>query len=113
MTGAVRDALPEAVSTCPHFEAGEEHYVLGDAELGRSKLACRSCAFRYRPVLMRSLRVALVVGTFLVLLNQSDKLFGAEPLPADLWWRIPLTYCVPFAVATYGALSNARRVPGN
>jgi hypothetical protein len=44
-------------------------------------------------------------------LNQSDKLFGDGALPPDLWWRIPLTYCVPFAVATYGALANGRRAP--
>ena len=26
----------------------------------------------------------------------------------NLAWRIPLTYCVPFLVATFGALGNAR-----
>jgi hypothetical protein len=61
----------------------------------------------------RSIRIAALVGTFLVVLNQGDK-FAAlynGTIAADLWWKVPLTYCVPFCVATYGALSNARRTP--
>ena len=37
--------------------------------------------------------------------------FVDEHFDPDLWWKIPLTYCVPFCVATYGALANARRTP--
>ena len=36
---------------------------------------------------------------------------GTRPT-ADLWWKIPLTCCVPFLVATYGAISNGHRAPG-
>ena len=62
-------------------------------------------------MLARSARVAAVVGSFLVVLNQGDKLLALLDGTAaeDLWWKVPLTYCVPFCVATYGALSNARR----
>lgn len=56
-----------------------------------------------RPVLLRSLRASLVVGSLLTLLNQGDYLFSGDP-PPSLWWKIPLTYVVPFVVATYGAL---------
>jgi hypothetical protein len=52
--------------------------------------------------LRRSIVVALVVGTILNLINQWDFYFGAAP--PDLW-RMLLTYCVPFCVATYGAYS--------
>jgi hypothetical protein len=50
----------------------------------------------------RSLTVALVVGTILNVINQGDALFGS----ADVnWFKIALTYCVPYLVATYGAVS--------
>jgi hypothetical protein len=53
---------------------------------------------------------ALVVGTILVLINQGGVLMAGQ-LPASLLWQVPLTYCVPFCVATWGVLSNSRR-PG-
>jgi len=69
---------------------------------------CSRCAVRHRPMLRRSLIVALVVGTILTALNQGDVLFAGS-WKSPLYWKIPLTYCVPFLVATYGALSNGRR----
>ena len=50
----------------------------------------------------RSGCVALVVGTILNLINQGDAIFGATPLN---WIKIVLTYFVPYAVSTYGAVS--------
>jgi hypothetical protein len=49
-----------------------------------------------------------VVGTLLTLLNQGDFLISGNWNTA-LYWKIPLTYCVPFLVATYGALSSVRK----
>jgi hypothetical protein len=49
-----------------------------------------------------------VVGTLLVVINQGMVLLKG-PLPMALLWEIPLTYTVPFCVATWGALSNNRR----
>ena len=69
---------------------------------------CIMCALRHSPMLKRSITVAVVVGTILTVLNQGDVIFGGNWKPA-LYWKIPLTYCVPFCVATYGALSNSRR----
>lgn len=71
-------------------------------------IKCSRCAIRHHPMIRRSLMVALVVGTILTLLNQGDILFAGSWKGA-LYWKVPLTYCVPFCVATYGALSNARR----
>ena len=59
-------------------------------------------------MLRRSAIVAVVVGTILTVLNQGDTLFSGQWNNA-LYWKIPLTYCVPFLVATYGALTAARR----
>lgn len=59
-------------------------------------------------MLRRSLVTALVVGTVLVAINQGNILLGGS-FPGALLWKIPLTYCVPFCVATWGALINSRR----
>jgi hypothetical protein len=59
-------------------------------------------------MLWRSLAAAMVVGTVLTLLNQGDTLLSGQ-WTAALFWKIPLTYCVPFCVATYGALANSRK----
>lgn len=58
------------------------------------------------PVRRRSLRASLIVGTVLTALNQGDLVVRGE-LPAALWWKVPLTYLVPFLVATYGALGSS------
>jgi hypothetical protein len=50
----------------------------------------------------RSFFAALVVGTVLNLINQGDALFGGVPVS---WFKIILTYGVPYAVSTYGAVS--------
>ncbi len=68
---------------------------------------CFTCALQHGPMLKRSLIAALVVGTILTLLNQGDVLVSGSWNNA-LYWKIPLTYCVPFLVASYGALSNSR-----
>ena len=43
-----------------------------------------------------------VVGTILNLINQGDAILGATSLN---WIKIILTYLVPYAVNTYGAVS--------
>ena len=64
------------------------------------RLICR-CAFS-DGVPRRSFFVALVVGTILNLINQGDALLGETPIN---WLKIILTYFVPYAVCTYGAVS--------
>ncbi|MCH7786334.1 MAG: nitrate/nitrite transporter NrtS [Chloroflexi bacterium] len=59
-------------------------------------------------MLKRSIATALVVGTILVTLNQGDLIIASQGTSA-LYWKIPLTYLVPFMVSTWGALTNARR----
>jgi hypothetical protein len=68
---------------------------------------CLWCALRYGRMLRRSVATAAVVGTIIVAINQGNVLLRGD-FPAELAWKIPLTYCVPFCVATWGALINSR-----
>jgi len=65
------------------------------------------CALGCRPLLRRSAGIALVVGTVLIAINQGDAIVGGRWSIA-LVWKVPLTYLVPFLVATWGALVNSR-----
>jgi hypothetical protein len=95
-------ASPHACARCGRSLVNHACYLLG------AERRCLPCALCYRPMLKRSALTALVVGTILVLINQGGSLFSGSP-PASLAWQIPLTYGVPFCVATWGALSNTRR----
>ncbi|MBI2936218.1 MAG: nitrate/nitrite transporter NrtS [Chloroflexi bacterium] len=57
-------------------------------------------------MLRRSCWTCLVVGTVLTAINQGTVIFGGH-FPPTLLWKVPLTYSVPFLVATWGALSNS------
>ena len=83
--------------------------MAGDGFLRRQIAYWQSRGLR-RPVLLRSLRASVVVGSLLTLLNQGDYLISGN-LPPSLWWKIPLTYLVPFVVATYGALGAMAKPP--
>jgi len=48
------------------------------------------------------LKIAVVVGTVLNLINQGDALVSE----ADInWAKLMLTFAMPYAVSTYGAVS--------
>jgi hypothetical protein len=69
----------------------------------------RACRFAVTDgVPRRSLYVALVVGTILNLINQGDAWYGGGALN---WVKIVLTYVVPYAVSTYGAVSYRLSLP--
>ncbi len=61
----------------------------------RLKLATR------KDVVFRSLKVAILVGSTLNIINQYDAIFGAGSFNGV---QAVLTFCVPFCVATYGAV---------
>lgn len=63
-------------------------------------------AFR-REIVLRGLKVAAIVGTVLVAINQGDLIVTGR-LDASAIWKIPLTYLVPYCVATYGGVSAIR-----
>lgn len=54
----------------------------------------------------RSLIVALGIGTLLNLINQGDALWSGN---WPVLWKACLTYCVPFAVASYGSYAAFRQ----
>jgi hypothetical protein len=56
-----------------------------------------------RPVIRRSAKVSMIVGTILIGINQGNLILVGSLSP-DLFWKVPLTYCVPFAVSTYAAV---------
>jgi hypothetical protein len=70
----------------------------GDASEPRLRLLVRYAASDGVPA--RSLRVALVVGTLLNLINQGDALLKYAPVS---WFKLLLTFAMPYAVSTYGA----------
>jgi hypothetical protein len=60
-----------------------------------------------RDVVLRGLKVAAIVGSILVAINQGDLILN-DQLDASAAWKIPLTYLVPYCVATYGGVSAIR-----
>lgn len=54
----------------------------------------------------RSLIVALGIGTLLNIINQGDALWSGN---CPVLWKAFLTYCVPFAVASYGSYAAFRQ----
>ena len=86
---------------CSRSLEGESGFVVA------GERRCFVCAATHRPLLQRSAKTAAVVGTVLVLINVGPALVAGE-LSYSMLWRIPLNYLVPFCVATWGALGNAR-----
>ena len=75
----------------------------------RSELTkCLRCSLQHWPMLKKSSAACVVVGTILTALNQGDLLIAGQ-WNSSMWWKIPLTYTVPFMVATYGAMVNNRK----
>lgn len=63
-----------------------------------------------RPIIVNSIRIALVVGTLLNLINQGEALLTWSGIS---WLHVGLNYMVPYCVASYSAaknqLNNARK----
>lgn len=73
----------------------------GAMEIGSSALQKTFAGTSVR----RSAMVAIVVGTALNAINQGPELLrGAHPV----LWKLALTYCVPFIVASYGSYAAFR-----
>lgn len=54
-------------------------------------------------IVKRSLRVALIVGTILMLINYCDRFYLGTLQTTD-YIKMLLTYCVPFSVSTYASV---------
>jgi len=53
----------------------------------------------------KALLTAMVVGTVLTTINHGDAIVVGDWPPA---WKIVLTYCVPYCVTTWGAVTGKR-----
>lgn len=60
-----------------------------------------------REHLRRTLRIALVVGVILTLINQADVIIGGDASTAT-WIKVALNFCVPFVVSNLGLLAGKR-----
>lgn len=59
-----------------------------------------------RPIVLAAIKVALVVGTILNLINQGGRVM--EGLPPT-WFHVVLNYLVPYCVSSYSAARNELR----
>ena len=59
--------------------------------------------------LIKALKVALLVGSVLIVINQYEALFGGQDFR---WLPALLTYCVPFCVFLAGQRSGRRTYIG-
>ncbi len=64
----------------------------------------------YRPHLRQTIRIALVVGTILVCINQLDVVLRGAATPV-VWLKMVVTYLVPFCVSNLGILIASHRHP--
>ncbi len=56
-----------------------------------------------RSIVQAAIKVAMVVGTILNLINQGGRLFDGLPLS---WFQVGLNYLVPYCVSSYSAARN-------
>jgi hypothetical protein len=96
-----RQVLDIVCVGCQSSVAGRLAFTIGGGA------RCLRCSLAYAPLLRRSLYTSLVVGSVLVLINQGNIILAGD-LSTQLLWKVPLTYAVPFCVATWGALINNR-----
>ncbi len=64
-----------------------------------------------RTTLRKTIRIALIVGTILSLINQAQVIFGGKATTLT-WVRVGMNYLVPFCVSSTGFLSATRRREG-
>jgi hypothetical protein len=60
-----------------------------------------------RDVVNRAIKVSLIVGSILIVINYGDVMIAGETYSAMVW-KIPLTYAVPYCVATYASVEALR-----
>ena len=60
-------------------------------------------ASRYRAIFWNSIKIALLVGTVLNLVNQGEEILAGGNV---IWAHIALNYCVPFFVSGYSAIKS-------
>lgn len=59
-----------------------------------------------RSIVQAAIKVAIVVGTILNVINQGGRLLDGLPLS---WFHVGLNYLVPYCVSSYSAARNEMR----
>lgn len=59
-----------------------------------------------RPMVLAAIKVALVVGTVLNLINQGGRVLDGLP---PSWFHVALNFLVPYLVSSYSAARNEMR----
>jgi hypothetical protein len=62
----------------------------------------------FRPHLVRTIRIAVIVGTILFAINQLDVVVRGRAT-AFVWLKVALTYLVPFFTSNLGILVATSR----
>src|SRR3954452_6905747 len=94
-------ATPAACARCNCDLAPKQGFVMS------GERRCLRCTLLRAALLRRSFLTSLVVGTLVTAINQGNIMLRGD-FPGDLVWKIPLSYTLPFCVATWGALVNSR-----
>ncbi len=97
--------MERAADPCAQCRSRPARYTLVIAS--ERVVACLRCFCLSGVVVKRAVLTALVVGTALTAINQGDVILRGDVQPLHLL-KIPLTYAVPYAVTTWGALSVGR-----
>jgi hypothetical protein len=105
MTSSLSDSFDDAL-TCAAGHAARARFRFQSSEGPLDK--CLRHALGHVRVVRTALATAAVVGTILALINQGNLMFAGE-WRADMAWKIPMTYCVPYGVVTWSALRTAWR----
>lgn len=71
-------------------------------DLKKLKIMCRITSNRF--VVIKAFKIGLLVGTLLNFINQGDIIIAGQWGQIH-WFKLVLTYCVPFGVSLYTALS--------
>lgn len=63
-----------------------------------------------RNTVMRALRIALIVGVLIAIINHGDRIV-MQGMNAMDWLKCALTFLVPYAVSTYSSVQAVRDRP--
>ena len=56
-----------------------------------------------KQVALTALKITIIVGTLLAIINYGDKIISSSMLSAD-WIKLGLSYFVPYSVSTFSAV---------
>jgi Mg/Co/Ni transporter MgtE len=59
-------------------------------------------------VIKRAIKIALIVGCILALINHGDRIIFQDMQSVD-WFKILLTFCVPYCVSTISSVLAIKR----